>query len=71
MARQHNVGGLRWWPPTVNPIWLDFLVEEMPDSLPSFCSDLESALGCRVAVYLTDRIPEDAWDRLLLGTVAL
>jgi hypothetical protein len=71
VASQHHVGGLRWWPPTANPAWLDFVVEDVPDSLPAFRSDLESALGCRVAVYLADRIPQEAWGRLLVETVAL
>jgi hypothetical protein len=49
VARQHQVGGLRWWPPTADPSWLDFVVEDVPDSLPAFRSDLESALGCPTA----------------------
>src|SRR5262249_53951288 len=32
-----------------------------PVSLPNFRSALESALGCRVAVYLADQIPAEAW----------
>jgi hypothetical protein len=71
VASQHQVGGLRWWPPTVNPTWLDFVVEDAPDSLPAFRSDLESALGCRVAVYLADHIPAETWGRLLVETVPL
>ena len=71
VASQHQVGGLRWWPPTANSLWLDFVVEDPPDSLSAFRSDLESALGCRVAVYLADQIPREAWGRLLVETVAL
>jgi len=55
----------------MNPTWLDLVVEDVPDGLPAFRSDLESALGCRVAVYLADRIPQEAWGRLLVETVAL
>ena len=71
VANQHQVGGLHWWPPTADPSWLDFVVEDVPDSLPAFRSDLESALGCRVAVYLADRIPQEAWGQMLVQTVAL
>jgi hypothetical protein len=70
VASQHHISGLRWWPPTANPVWLDFVVENMPDSLPAFRSDLESAVGCRVAVYLADQIPREAWGRILVETVA-
>jgi len=71
VAVQHQVRGLRWWPPTVNPIWLDFVLEELPDGLPAFRADLEAALGCRVAVYLAEQIPPEAWGRILLETVPL
>jgi hypothetical protein len=71
VASQHHVGRLRWWPPTVNPRWLDFVVEDAPDSLLAFRADLEAALGCRVAVYLADQIPNEAWGRLLVETVPL
>ena len=55
----------------MNPVWLDFVVEDAPDSLPAFRSDLESALGCRVAVYLAEQIPEEAWGRILVETIVL
>jgi hypothetical protein len=71
VASQHQVSGLRWWPPSADPVSLDFLVEGRPASLPDFRSALESALGCRVAVYLADQIPAEAWGRLLVDTVAL
>lgn len=71
VASQYDVGGIRWWPPTVNPTWLDFLVEGEPEDLPAFRSDLERALGCRVAVYPVDRIPKEAWGRILVETVTL
>jgi len=27
VASQHQVIGLRWWPPSADPVWLDFVVE--------------------------------------------
>ena len=71
VASQHQVAGLRWWPPSASPVWLDFLVEGRPPSLRAFRTDLESALGCRVAVYVADQIPQEAWGRMLVETVAL
>jgi hypothetical protein len=71
VASQHHVVGLRWWPPTANPVWLDLVVEGWPASLPAFRSDLEAALGCQVAVYLAGQIPKEAWGRMLVETVAL
>jgi hypothetical protein len=62
---------MRWWPPCVNPTCLDLLVQELPVSLPAFRSDLERALGCRVAVYVASQIPRDAWGRILVETVAI
>jgi hypothetical protein len=70
VANRHQVRGIRWWPPAANPVWLDFVVEGTPASLPAFRSDLESALGCRVAVYLAEQIPPEAWGRVLVETVA-
>jgi hypothetical protein len=71
VASQHQIASLRWWPPTADPSWLDFVVEDVPDSLPAFRSDLETALGCRVAVYLADLIPPEAWGQMLVQTVPL
>ena len=71
VASQHHVTGLRWWPPSANPVWLDFVVEGRLASLPEFRTALESALGCRVTVYLADQIPAEVWGRLLVDTVAL
>ncbi len=71
MARQHGVQAVRWWPPTVRPVWLHLVVEDAPDSLPDLRSDLEHAVGCRVAVYLAGAIPEAAWGQLLVQTVAV
>jgi hypothetical protein len=69
VAAQHQVQGLRWWPPTANPVWLDFVVESTPANVPAFRSALESALGCRVAVYLAEQIPAEAWGRMLVDAV--
>lgn len=71
VARQHQVAGLRWWPPTAEPVWLDFVVDGTPASLPALRAALESATGCRVAVYLADQIPKEAWGRLLVESVAI
>lgn len=71
VASQHHVGAVRWWPPTVSPDWLHLVVESLPDSMPALRSDLERALDCRVAIYLADQIPKEAWGRLLVETVAV
>ena len=71
MASQHGVQAVRWWPPSVRPDWLHLVVEDAPDSLPGLRSDLEHALGCRVAVYLARQIPKEAWGQLLVETVAV
>lgn len=71
VACHHEVGGIRWWPPTANPTWLDFLVDDVPDDLLAFRSDLERVVGCRVAIYRVDQIPNEAWGTLLVETVAV
>ncbi len=71
VAAQHDVDGIRWWPPTVSHSWLDFLVEGVPGSLPAFRADLERALGCRVAIYFADMLPSDARQRITPQTVAV
>jgi hypothetical protein len=71
VATQHDLDGIRWWPPTASPSWLDFLVEGVPGSLPAFRADLERALGCRVAIYLADQLPADVWQRIAPQTVQL
>jgi hypothetical protein len=72
IASRHHVAGIRWWPPlTGHPACLDFVVEDAPNSLSRFRTDLERALGCRVAVYLAGQIPAKAWDGLLVEPVAL
>jgi hypothetical protein len=67
VANQHEVDGIRWWPPSSRaseePSWFDFLVEGAPGSLPAFQADLERALGRRVAIYLADLLTSDAWQR--------
>jgi hypothetical protein len=69
VATQHDVEGIRWWPPTGSPSWLDFLVDGVPDSLPAFRADLERAIGHRVAIYLADQLTRDAWQRIVPITV--
>ena len=71
VASRHQVTGLRWWLPSANAVCLDLVVEGRSASVPAFRSDLESALGCRVAIYLADQIPQEAWGRMLVRTVAL
>jgi hypothetical protein len=69
VATQHEVDGIRWWPPTGSPSWLDFLVEGVPGSLPAFRADLERVIGRRVAIYLADQLTHDAWQRIAAQTV--
>ena len=71
VARHHDVGAIRWWPPAPHPAWVHLLVEERPDSLPTFRSDLEHALGCQVAIYLAGQIPEEVWGSMLVETIAV
>ena len=71
VAAQHDVDGIRWWPPTASPSWADFVVQGVPDSLPAFRADLERTLGCRVAIYLADQLSGDAWQRIAPQTVAV
>jgi hypothetical protein len=69
VATEHDVDGIRWWPPTADLSWFDFLVEGVPGSLTAFRTDLERALGRRVAIYLADQLPTDAWQRIAPITV--
>ena len=71
VARHHEVGAIRWWPPSRHPAWVHLVVEDRPESLPSFRSDLERELGCRVAVYVAGQIPEEVWGSMLVETVAV
>lgn len=69
VADQHEVEGIRWWPATTGDRWLDFLVEGVPSSLPALRTDLEQALGCRVALYLADQMAPDTWRRIEAETL--
>lgn len=69
VATDHDVDGIRWWPPTASPSWLDFLIEGVPDSLLAFRADLERALGCRVAIYFADQLSGETRQRLTASTV--
>jgi hypothetical protein len=71
VAQQHRITGLRWWPPSANPAWCDFVVDTAPGGLAAFRSELESVLGCRVAVHLAARIPAEAWGTVLVDTVVI
>ncbi|TMC12708.1 MAG: hypothetical protein E6J41_02350 [Chloroflexi bacterium] len=71
VARQHQVRAIRWWPPARHPSWVHLLVEGRPDCIPVLRSDLERALGCRVAIYVAGQIPEEAWGSMLVETVAV
>lgn len=71
VARHHEVAAIRWWPPTPHPVWVHLLVEAPPDCIPAFRSDLEQALGCRVAVYVAGQIPEEVWGSMLVETTAV
>lgn len=71
VANRHRVRSIRWWSPTANAASLDFLVEGAPDSVPALRAELERVLGCRVAIYLADQIPRQAWGGILSETVAL
>ena len=68
LASRHGLEAVRWWPPNDG----DLLVEGMPpQSLRELRADLERALGCKVAIYLADRLESETRDRLLGETVDL
>jgi hypothetical protein len=67
LASRHGLDGVRWWPPNEG----DLLVEGLPLKLRQLRADLERALGCRVAIYLADHLPEEARERLQRETVDL
>jgi hypothetical protein len=71
VASRHRVRSIRWWSPTASAASLDFLVEGLPESVPGLRSELERVLGCRVAIYLADQIPREAWGGILAETVTL
>jgi len=67
LASRHGLEAVRWWPPNDG----DLLVEGLPVSLRQLRADLERALGCKVAIYLADRLETETRDRLLEETVDL
>jgi hypothetical protein len=67
VARRHGLDAIRWWPPNEG----DFVVEGLPLSLRELRTELERALGCRVAIYLADCLAEETRDRLRGETVDL
>jgi hypothetical protein len=60
LASRHGLEAIRWWPPNDG----DLLVEGLPLSLRQLRADLERALGCKVAIYLADRLETETRDRL-------
>ena len=60
LASRHGLEAVRWWPPYDG----DLLVEGVPSSLRQLRADLERALGCKVAIYLADRLESETRDRL-------
>ena len=67
LASRHGLEAVRWWPPNDG----DLLVEGLPSSLRQLRADLERALGCKVAIYLADRLETSTRDRLRTETVDL
>jgi hypothetical protein len=67
LASRHGLEAVRWWPPGDG----DLLVEGVPQSLRELRADLERALGCKVAIYLADRLATETRDRLRGETVDL
>jgi hypothetical protein len=67
LASRHGLEAVRWWPPNDG----DLLVEGLPRSLRQLRADLERALGCRVAIYLADRLETSTRDRLVGESVDL
>jgi hypothetical protein len=67
LATRHGLDAVRWWPPNDG----DLLVEGLPLRLRQLRADLERALGCKVAIYLTDRLAGETRDRLLRESVDL
>jgi hypothetical protein len=67
LATRHGLEAVRWWPPNDG----DLLVEGAPSSVRQLRSELEHALGCRVAIYLADCLAAETRDRLRSETVDL
>ena len=65
LAELYGLEGIRWWPGSGDvPASMDFLVDGQPAGFRGFQADLEKALGCRVAIYLADRLPDEVRDKL-------
>jgi hypothetical protein len=67
LAARHGLDAVRWWPPNDG----DLLVEGVPRSLRQLRTELERALGCKVAIYLADTLADETRDRLRGETVDL
>jgi hypothetical protein len=67
LASRHGLDAVRWWPPNDG----DLLVEGLPTRLRQLRTDLERALGCKVAIYLADCLAGETRDRLRDETVDL
>ena len=67
LATRHGLDAVRWWPPNDG----DLLVEGVPLRLQQLRSDLERALGCKVAIYLADCLAGETRNRLQGETVDL
>jgi hypothetical protein len=67
LASRHGLDAVHWWPPNDG----DLLVEGLPLSLRQLRSDLERALGCKVAIYLADCLATETRERLRAETVDL
>ena len=72
VAGGHGIDRIRWWPATYGAeSSADFLVDGELGSLRELRVDLERALGCKVAIYLADRLATETRDRLRHETVDL
>jgi hypothetical protein len=70
LAHRHGVDAIRWWPPNQRDVPQgDVLVEGLPLSLRQLRTDLERALGCRVAIYLADCLADETRARLRRETI--
>lgn len=67
LATRHGLEAVWWWPPNDG----DLLVEGLPLSLLQLRSELERTLGCKVAIYLADRLATETRERLRGETVDL
>jgi hypothetical protein len=67
IAERHGLDTVRWWPPNAG----DLLVGGAALDLRQFRSELERALGCKVAIYLAEQLPPDVRERLRSETVDL